>query len=166
MGMEKMTTHKSESVLKPKFLSHGTLECFDIDETLKFYEEFLGLSVVRTSPMSGIARLGGGDYCMILVQNAIKDDEEEMSFFNHNGLDVETKEDVMAAYKTIQRDAAKWDIKKVLEPEHQHGAFSFYFWDLDHNCWEIVENGPRGYHDLFNQGDQEGMGLMDPDWTL
>jgi len=38
------------SVLKTKFISHGTLGSKDLEATRRFYEEFLGLEVVRTSP--------------------------------------------------------------------------------------------------------------------
>jgi hypothetical protein len=47
-----------EPILKLKFLSHGTLESKDLDFTRKFYEEFLGLEVVRSSNISlrGVSR--------------------------------------------------------------------------------------------------------------
>ena len=40
---------KIEPALKLKFLSHGTLESIDLDQTRRFYEEFLGLEVVKVS---------------------------------------------------------------------------------------------------------------------
>src|SRR4051812_35685461 len=47
------------SALNLKFISHGTLESRDLDQTRKFYEEFLGFEVVRASARSLWARLGG-----------------------------------------------------------------------------------------------------------
>ena len=52
-------TEKVEPALKLNFLSHGTLESRDLEFTRKFYEEFLGFEVHRTSPISLIVRLGG-----------------------------------------------------------------------------------------------------------
>jgi catechol 2,3-dioxygenase-like lactoylglutathione lyase family enzyme len=47
------------AILKTKFISHGTLGSKDLEATRRFYEEFLGLEVVRTSPVSLMVRLGG-----------------------------------------------------------------------------------------------------------
>ena len=45
--------------LKLNFLSHGTIESTDTEKSRKFYEDFLGLDVIRTSPISLLLRLGG-----------------------------------------------------------------------------------------------------------
>ena len=50
---------KPAPALKPNFLSHGTLESRDLAFSRRFYEEFLGLEVVQTSPISLLIRLGG-----------------------------------------------------------------------------------------------------------
>ena len=51
--------------LKTTFLSHGTLGSKDLDATRKFYEEFLGLKVIRTSTVSLMIRLGGNIFFML-----------------------------------------------------------------------------------------------------
>ena len=38
---------KPAPVLQIAMLSHGTLECRDLEKTREFYERFLGLEVVR-----------------------------------------------------------------------------------------------------------------------
>lgn len=43
---------KPTPALKLNFLSHGTLESRDLAFSRRFYEEFLGLEVVQTSPIS------------------------------------------------------------------------------------------------------------------
>ena len=50
-----------DPALKLNFLSHGTLESKNLDKTREFYTEFLGLEVVRTSPISILIRLGGAN---------------------------------------------------------------------------------------------------------
>ena len=50
---------RSRPALKLNFLSHGTLESRDLGFSRRFYEEFLGLEVVQTSPISLLVRLGG-----------------------------------------------------------------------------------------------------------
>lgn len=149
---------KDEPTLKLKFMSHGTLESKNLDFTRRFYEEFLGLEVVRTSKISLWCRLGGQHiYVVVQVPDGKK---APMTFLNHNGIDVETEEEVDAAHKLVVRDADKWKIQKVSKPMVQHGTYSFYFWDCDDNSWEILANPPGGYTWLFEKGDQEGVGHM------
>ena len=51
--------------------------------------------------------------------------------------------------------------KKISKPHLQHGTYSFFFWDGDDNCWEILTNPEGGYSALFEQGDQHGKGHLD-----
>ena len=46
-------------VLKLNFISHGTLISKNLERTGKFYSEFLGFEVVRTSEVSLWTRLAG-----------------------------------------------------------------------------------------------------------
>jgi len=148
---------KAAPALKLKFLSHGTLESTDLDFSRRFYEEFLGLDVVRTSPISLMIRLGG-DNTIAVVKCKTK---QPMNLLAHNGLDVETQEEVDAAYKTVVEQTDQWKLKKISKPLLQHGTYSFYFWDCDDNCWEILTNPKGGYSWLFGLGDLEGKGHQD-----
>ena len=40
------------------FLSHGHATLRDVEESVRFYRNFLGLDVVKTSPRTLVARLG------------------------------------------------------------------------------------------------------------
>ncbi|MDA0241392.1 MAG: VOC family protein [Proteobacteria bacterium] len=148
---------QQEPTLKLNFLSHGTLEARDLEKSRAFYEEFLGLEVVRTSNVSLLIRLGG-DNTIAVVQVPKK---ESMPLLNHNGFDVETQEEVDAAHVLVEEHAEKWGIGKVTKPALQHGTYSFFFSDLDDNWWEILTNPPRGYAWLFEKGEQQGRGHMD-----
>ena len=148
---------KPEPALKLNLLSHGTLDCRDIDFSRRFYEEFLGLEVVQTSAISLLIRLGS-DHCIAVVKSK---KVGEMNLLNHNGLDVRTKEEVDEAHRITLANAEKWKLTKISKPFLQHGTYSFYFWDADDNCWEILTNPERGYHWLFEVGDQKGKGHHD-----
>ena len=50
---------------------------------------------------------------------------------------------------------------EVTKPYLQHGTYSFFFWDADDNCWEILTNPEGGYRWIFNKGDLEGRGHLD-----
>src|SRR5215470_13182115 len=49
--------------------------------------------------------------------------------------------------------AEQWHLKRITKPHLQHGTYSFFFWDCDDNCWEILTNPEGGYSWLFEQGD-------------
>lgn len=149
-----------DPVLKLNFLSHGTLESTDLERSREFYTEFLGLEVVRTSPISLLIRLGGPNTIAVVQSKS----QAEMSLLNHNGLDVETQEEVDAAYEKVMEYAEKYDMKNITKPKLQHGTYSFYFWDMDNNAWEILTNPKGGYSWLFEMGDQEGRGHMSRDF--
>jgi catechol 2,3-dioxygenase-like lactoylglutathione lyase family enzyme len=148
-----------DPALKLNFLSHGTLESKNLEEARQFYTEFLGLEVVRTSPISLLIRLGGANTIAVVEQK--NRDDETMSLLNHNGLDVETQEEVDAAYETVMAQKDDWGLHKISKPILQHGTYSFFFWDKDNNCWEILTNPRGGYSWLFEKGDLEGKGHMD-----
>jgi catechol-2,3-dioxygenase len=154
---EAQTHAKVEPALKLNFLSHGTLDSHDIDVSRKFYEEFLGLDVVQTSKISLLIRLGG-DHVIAVVKSK---KTGEMNLLNHNGLDVQTKEEVDAAHHTCVEQAEKWGLTKISKPYLQHGTYSFFFWDIDGNAWEILTNPEGGYRWLFDVGDQTGKGHLD-----
>ena len=151
----------SESSLKLKFLSHGTLECRDIAVTRKFYEEFMGFEVVQTSDKSIWCRLGG-QHTYACIQTGRKG---PMGLFGHNGVDVETDARVDECHRTAVREAEKWNLRKITKPVLQHGSYSFYFWDMDDNCWEVLSNPPGGYSWMFERGDQEGAGHTSKTFT-
>ena len=148
---------KPAPALKLNFLSHGTLESRDLAFSRRFYREFLGLEVVQTSPISLLVRLGGANTIAVVYSKQ----PHEMILLNHNGLDVRTKDEVDAAYRTVCDQAEAWKLKKISKPHLQHGTYSFFFWDGDDNCWEILTNPQGGYSWLFEQGDQAGKGHLD-----
>jgi len=84
-----------------------------------------------------------------------------MNLLNHNGLDVRTREEVDEAHRIVCAQAEQWHLKKISKPHLQHGTYSFFFWDGDDNCREILTNPEGGYSWLFEQGDQRGKGHLD-----
>ena len=152
-----VATPRTTPRLALKFLSHGTLESKDLDASRKFYAEFLGLEVVRTSPISLLVRLGGPNTIAVVLSA----NKKPMTMLNHNGLDVETQAEVDAAHRIVEAEHAVWGLHKITRPVLQHGTYSFYFWDADENCWEILSNPAGGYSWLFERGDQAGKGHLD-----
>ena len=147
----------TKSPIKTKFISHGTLGSRNLDATRRFYEEFLGLEVVRTSPTSLMIRLGGQHVYAVVF----KKHKEKMDRVYHNGLDVETDAEVDDAWRRCNAEAEKWGLKDITKPIARHGTYSFLFWDADDNAWEILSNPKGGYTWIFEKGDLEGKGHFD-----
>ncbi len=145
---------RTKPAINSRFISHGTLGSYDLDRSRKFYEDFLGLEVVQTSKISLMIRLGG-NHVYAVVKTAKK---PVMDRLFHNGIDVDTPEEVDEAYRTVLDSAEEWGLHDWDEPKEQHGTYSFKFWDMDENCWEILSNPANGYTWIFDQGDLEGKG--------
>jgi hypothetical protein len=139
-----------DSIVRPYLMSHGTLECYSLVETRKFYEEFLGLETVRHAPIGMAVRLGLKFHIICLeVGSTLK----SVGLGNHWGVDVESKEKVDEAHLAAMRHKDQYKIRHIGHPTQQHGAYSFYMEDLDHNWWEI-QHIPNFLHDdLFEFGD-------------
>ncbi|MET0402306.1 MAG: VOC family protein [Cystobacter sp.] len=155
------TAHETAGTRTPalhlKFYSHATLECSDLQRTRQFFDEFLGLETASMTEVSFGARLGGNQL-IVVVKNPNRAKAGTMSLFNHNGLDVGTEAEVDQAHAIVKRDAEKWGLKRITRPLHQHGTYSFYFWDLDDNAWEILSNPPGGYGWVFKDNERNTPG--------
>jgi hypothetical protein len=112
--------------LKLNFLSHGTLESHDLAFSRRFYEQFLGLEVLQTSPISLLIRLGGPNKIAVVYSKNVGG----MNLLNHNGLDVRTREEVDEAHRIVCAQAAEWRFKKNLEtaPSARHVQLLLLGW--------------------------------------
>ena len=110
---------KTKSALKLELLSHGTLESRDLEASRKFYEDFFGFDVIRTSNISLMIRLGSR-HVYVVVEN--KRVDHKMSFLNHNGMDVLTEAEVDEALSAKNRRALA---KECGEDERRGLALSF-----------------------------------------
>ena len=143
-----------DSVVKPFVLSHGTLECYSLKETRRFYEEFLGLECVRHAKRSMVVRCGL-KFHIACIEVGYK--LRPVHRLNHWGVDVRTRGEVDAAYHAALRLRDEYKIREVRKPVEQHGLYSFYMVDLDQNWWE-VQAAKRFRHDeMFDAGDRFAM---------
>lgn len=146
--------NNKNSIVKPYVMSHGTLECHSLKESRKFYEEFLGLECVRHAKPAMVIRCGL-KWHVVCVE--VGDNVHPCNVLNHWGVDVRSKEEVDAAYAAALEHKEKFKIRQVLKPVSQHGVYSFYLEDLDHNWWEIQHYSTFQHDDLFDFGDRFSM---------
>ena len=155
------TAARAAATLKLQFLSHGTLESKDLDFTRKFYEEFLGLEVVRSSKVSAFGAGWGGQHTFMSRVQVPEGRRPPCRFSTITASMWETRtREVDECHRLTVRDAELWKLHKISKPMVQHGTYSFYFWDADDNSWEILANPPGGYTWMFERGDQEGVGPL------
>jgi predicted lactoylglutathione lyase len=141
--------HK-DSVVPSYFLSHGTLCVRDLEKTRKFYEEFLGLEVVRHCKPAMCFRL---NTLMRIVCVEVKT-PPPMDVMTHWGLDVPTREDVDRAHEKALELKDHYGIQKVMKPHLQHGVYAFYMQDCDNNWWEIQHTAEEQTDAFFARGDR------------
>ena len=131
----------TEPLLALDFLSHGTLLMADMAATRRFYEEFLGLDVVRTSQISLAIRLDSDTTvaCVALAKKVRQPGREYLRHYNF-GLTVGDRGDVAEARQLALVHAGEYGLRSVGEIEDQDGRVSFLIEDLDGNYWQILND--------------------------
>ena len=115
-------------------LSHGTAEVRDLDATQRFYEEFLGLTVIRPLPMALYAS-AGGTWQLVCVRSGMKLKPQNVE--NRFCLHVASEEAVHAAYEAALRDSELYEIKEVGPLQTENGVLGFVLQDRDNVWWEV-----------------------------
>jgi catechol 2,3-dioxygenase-like lactoylglutathione lyase family enzyme len=142
------------SIVKPYVMSHGTMEVYSLKESRRFYEEFLGLECVRHAKPAIVVRCGLKFH---IVAVEVGQNVHPVNVLNHWGIDVASKEEVDKAHEAALKYQDKYHIRQVLPVVMQHGVYSFYLEDLDHNWWEIQYYPGFQNEDLFDFGDRFSM---------
>ena len=137
--------------LKPRLLSHGTVECHDLKAARRFYTELLGMEVVQTSAISLMLRLNSTTTIACVETTG----ETSAGQYSHFGLDFETREEVDAAHEIVLAQKDNYGVRKVTRPVAQHGTYAFYLVDADGNWWEFLTNPEGGYSYVFEMGDND-----------
>ncbi len=142
------------SVVRPALLSHGTLQSYNLTDTRRFYEEFLGLECVRQGKPAMFVRCGM-KFHVVAVQagNALK----PAHLHNHWGLEVGSRAEVNRVFQAAKEMKEKYQIGQILDVSFGHGVYSFYLEDLDHNWWEILHYDGFQHDDAFDFGDRFAM---------
>jgi catechol 2,3-dioxygenase-like lactoylglutathione lyase family enzyme len=145
-----------EPLIKPIILSHGTITCRSIAASRPFYEEFLGFECVRHTHRGLLLRKGG--YCAIVCLE-VGDHVKPVDRQHHWGLDLGSKEEVDRALALAHELKDKYGLSSISRITEHHGAYSFYFKDLDGNYWEFEYagegqlNGDGRFDEMFDRGD-------------
>lgn len=134
-------------------LSHGTLECRDLDATRRFYAEFLGLETVRRGEIALWFRCGGS---WMVASVCTGEKQEALPIDSRWCLDMASADEVDAAHEAATRLAQTYGIQEVLPVERDGARRSFCLRDLDGNWWEICYRGAGLFDDVFGDGATKG----------
>jgi catechol 2,3-dioxygenase-like lactoylglutathione lyase family enzyme len=137
-------------LVTPHLLSHGTVECQDMAKTRRFYEEFLGIDVIRPLPEAQYMWRGGA-WTVVCVH--VDGEPKEQGPENRFELALASASDVKAAHAAALAQKSAFDMKKVTDLSERNGIVSFMIQDLDNAWWEISNVTLKHYDDLFEKGD-------------
>lgn len=138
-----MNETASGPLLELDFLSHGTVLMADLDESRRFYEEFLGLEVVKTSTISLAIRLNSDTSvaCVALTKLVRKPGREYLRFYNI-GLTVGGADDVAQARELALEHQDAFEMRDIGATIKESGRVSFLIEDRDGNFWQIMNDQP------------------------
>jgi len=115
-------------------ISYVTLECRDLQATMRFYRDFLGIDAEQQAPHYFFSR-GNGGVRLIGVQVP---EVTPQPLLNHHGITLHGEPDLIDRVRdAVVAHAPDFGVLKVLPATSQHGSYSFYLQDLDTNWWEI-----------------------------
>src|SRR5215510_5550129 len=115
-----LAPERQASVVKPMLLSHGTLMCKDLAKSRRFYEEFLGLEVVRHARPAMMLRLKTGMY---VVAVCIGEKVPNQHVLTHWGLNVASRAEVDRAHADAHRLKETYGIQKIQNVRERHAAY-------------------------------------------
>ena len=130
-------------------LSHGTLECRDLDATNRFYREFLGLETVLRGRMAVWFRCGGG---WMVACVCTGERQQALPIGSRWCLDMHSAEEVDDAHRVATEFAEAYSIQEIRPIEREGDRRSFFLKDIDDNWWEICHRPTHLFDDEFQRG--------------
>ena len=133
------------------FLSHGHATLKEVENSIRFYREFLGLEVVKTSPRTLVARLGSNTAIIgvTLGEKGLAKARREWLEYAHFGLDFSSADEVKEARELCIEYQQIFNIQNVGALVENEEGLSFLICDQDGNYWQILENPEGGYSHYF-----------------
>lgn len=141
----------STALIQNDTLSHGTVECSDMNATRRFFTEFLGLDIHRPFVEAQyIYRGGPWTVVCVCVEGGEAKDQAQDNVFK---LAVATPGEVDAAHAAAIRHKDEYGIKKIEDVRVDDGLRSVRVQDLNYTWWEIVNVDLAHYDAIFDGPD-------------
>lgn len=121
----------------PQALTHGTLQCDDLKQTRRFYEEALGLEVVQLWPTSIYVKHRSSPWYIVNLESK-PESRKYLSPAQRFTLNVESPLAVIQAYEWLKEHKDEYGLAEVAAVQEHAGVTSFLLADLNRNWWEIA----------------------------
>jgi catechol 2,3-dioxygenase-like lactoylglutathione lyase family enzyme len=123
----------------PQALSHGTMECYDLDRSRQFYREVLGLEVVAPSPSAKphYVKHPATPWYIVSLQVPLSE-KKILGPHQRFTLGLESTRAVEEAQCWLKESGKEAGITGLTEISDRNGAVSFMLSDPDSNWWEIA----------------------------
>jgi catechol 2,3-dioxygenase-like lactoylglutathione lyase family enzyme len=121
----------------PQALTHGTIQCENLQATRRFYENVLGLEVVQLWPNSIYVKHSSTPWYVVNLE-AAPENRKYMVRSQRFTLALESIDAVKEAHRQLREDGKEVGITELEEIQESSGRASFLLSDLNRNWWEII----------------------------
>ena len=121
----------------PQALTHGTLQCDNLEQTRRFYEEALELEVVQSWPTSIYVKHRSSPWYIVNLESK-PETRQYLSSAQRFTLNVESAVAVFEAHDWLKKHKDEFDLTELGEVQEQAGMSYFLLSDLNRNWWEIA----------------------------
>ena len=123
----------------PQAMTHGTIECTNLDASVKFYKEALGLDVISHVPTikPHDIKYPFTPWYVVSLQVPEKN-RKYLTPLQRHTVTVESAATLMEAHKELKARRAEFGITSIDEITVTRDGQSFLISDLDRNWWEVA----------------------------
>jgi catechol 2,3-dioxygenase-like lactoylglutathione lyase family enzyme len=123
----------------PQAMTHGTIECVNLDKSVKFYREALGLDVITHVPTVRPHDIKHPSNPWYVVSLEIPGKNRKyLTALQRHTVTVESPSALADAHKELQTRCDEFGITAIEAIQDTADGQSFLLSDLDHNWWEIA----------------------------
>jgi len=123
----------------PQAMTHGTLECVNLEASVKFYREALGLDVITHVPTVTPHDIKHPSTPWYIASLEIPEKNRKyLTPLQRYTVTVDTRGTLAKAHAELQNRRAEFGITAIEEIKEIAGGASFLLSDLNRNWWEIA----------------------------
>lgn len=123
----------------PQAMTHGTIECVNLDASVKFYKEALGLDVITHVPTVRPHDIKHPSTPWYVVSLEIPEKNRKyLTPLQRHTITVASPSALADAKKELEARSQEFGVTAIEEIEDRANGQSFLLSDLDQNWWEIA----------------------------
>lgn len=123
----------------PQAITHGTIQCENLEATRHFYENVLGLEVVQLWPSSIYVKHPSTPWYIVNLQ-APSENRRDLSRSQRFTLAVESVDAVKEAHRWFKKCSREIGITELEGIQEDSRIASFLLSDLNRNWWEVTSS--------------------------